>query len=535
MIKKSIYAVFALILVASLLVFYLPGVCQLGQEVPASVTEENVLNLYGIDPLTLDPAVSGEATSQRYIRQLFSGLVRLDAELELAPDIARDWLLSDDSRTYTFHLRNNVFFHDGRKVKAEDFKYSWERALNPGTASQTAAIYLGDIVGASEVLAGYSEEISGVKVIGDYTLSVTIDEPKSYFLPKLTYVTAFVVDRDNVAEGDEWWRHLNGTGPFKLWRWDETSSLVLERNELYYGDLADVEFVVFHLWAGRPMEMYEMGQIDISQVDFGYIDKVSDKAGAFYQDLVVIPELSFFYIGFNHSKPPFDDAIIRRAFSQAVDKDKLASLVFKDMMHPADGILPLGMPGFNEDLLGLTFDVDKAKELIATSSYGDASNLPPITITTSGLGGQISQELEVIIYEWRLNLGVEVEVRQLEPEVFLYNLLKEKDEMYYMGWIADYPHPQNFLELLFSSGFEYNYGEYANPEVDALLRMAGIESDSTLILDLYQQIEQALVSDVACLPLWFGQSYVLVKPYIKGYELNPLGYAGLNSVSVEPH
>ena len=527
--KRIIYVVFALVLVASLLIFYLPSGC------PTEQAFEQVLNLYGIDPLMLDPAISGEATSHGYIRQLFSGLVRLDAGLEPAPDIAQRWDLSDDSKTYTFHLRNNVFFHDGRKVKAEDFKYSWERALNPDTASQTAAIYLGDIVGASEVLAGYSEEISGVKVIGDYTLSVTIDEPKSYFLFKLTYVTAFVVDRDDVAEGDEWWRQPNGTGPFKLRQWDETSLLMLERNELYYDGLADVELVVFHLWAGRPMEMYEMGQIDISQVDFGYIDKVSDKAGAFYQDLVVIPELSFFYIGFNHSKPPFDDVIIRRAFSQAVDKDKLASLVFKDMVQPADGILPPGLPGFKEGLLGLDFDVDGAKELIATSSYGDVANLPPITITTSGWGGQISQELEAIIHQWRLNLGVEVEVRQLEPEVFLYNLLMEKDEMYYMGWIADYPHPQNFLDVLFASSSEYNYGEYSNPEVDALLKIASIEPDIKLSLELYQQIEQALVGDAAGLPLWFGQSYVLVKPYIKGYELNPLGYAGLASVSILSH
>ena len=193
------------------------------------------------------------------------------------------------------------------------------------------------------------------------------------------------------------------------------------------------------------------------------------------------------------------------------------------------------MPGFNENLLGLDFDVDKAKELIATSSYGDASNLPPITITTSGWGGHISQELEAIIYEWRLNLGVEVEVRQLEPEVFLYDLLEEKDEMYYMGWIADYPHPQNFLEVLFSSSSEYNYGEYANPEVDALLRMAGTQQDTQLSLELYQQIEQKLVSDAACIPLWFGRNYALIKSYVKGYELNPLGYAGLSSVSVEPH
>ena len=281
--KKLLFLLLAIILSTSLLAFYLPRGCSPGQ------ASEQVLNLYSIDPLTLDPAVSGEATSHGYIRQLFSGLLRLDAELEPAPDIAQRWEVSDDGRTYTFYLRDNVFFHDGRKVKAEDMKYSWERALNPATGSQTAATYLGDIVGASAVLAGESQEISGIKVIDDYTLTVTIDEPKSYFLSKLTYVTAFVVDRDNIAQGDEWWRHPNGTGPFKLRQWDESSQLVLERNELYYGDSAGVELVTFHLWAGMPMNMYELGQIDGSSVSFPYCDEVSYKACELYDGLGVCP------------------------------------------------------------------------------------------------------------------------------------------------------------------------------------------------------------------------------------------------------
>ena len=534
--KRIIYILLSVVLLCSLLIFYLPSSCQPAQEeAPNLATEEKVLNLYGIDPITLDPAVSGEATSHEYIMQLFSGLVSLDDNLEPAPDIAERWQVSDDGRTYTFYLRNNVRFHNGRGVKAEDFKYSWERACNPDTGSQTVATYLSDIVGVREVLAGESEEINGVRVIDDYILEVTIEAPKSYFLSKLTYPTAFVVDRANVESGGEWWRHPNGTGPFKLGQWEENNLLVLEKNELYYGDLAEVDFVVFYLWAGRPMDLYETGQIDVSLVNLAYIDKVSDKAGVFYQDLEVVPELSFLYIGFNSSKPPFDDVNVRRAFSLAVDKDKLVSLVFKDTVLRADGILPPGMPGYNEDLSWLTYDVARAKELIASSRYGDVANLPPITLTTLGWGGLIAQELEAIIYQWRINLGVEVEVRQLEPQEFLYNLMQEKDEMFYMGWIADYPHPQNFLEVLFSSMSEYNYGGYSNPEVDALLEIAGVEPDNELSLRLYQQAEQLLVDDAACLPLWFGKNYILVKPYIRGYELNPLGFAMLNNVSVEPH
>ena len=532
--KRTLYIIASVVLVCSLLVFCLPNAgCQCDGETPP--TGEGVLNLYGIDPLTLDPAVSGEMTSHEYIMQLFGGLVRLDDSLEPAPDIAQSWQVSQDGRTYTFYLRQDVRFHDGREVKAGDFKYSWERACDPETGSLTAATYLGDIVGVREVLSGEREDIGGVRVIDDYTLEVTIDAPKSYFLSKLTYPTAFVVDRADVESGGEWWHSPNGTGPFKLKQWDENQLLVLERNELYYGESAKVNLVVFQLWGGVPMNMYETGRIDVTSIGISYIEKVTDEAGPFYQDLRVAPELSFFYIGFNTAEPPFDDVNIRRAFSQAIDKDKLVSLVFKSMMRRADGILPPGMPGYNEELLGLDYDIDGARELIANSRYGDVSQLPPITITTAGWGGLISQALEAIVYQWRNNLGVEVKVRQLEPERFLYHLGEEKDEMFYIGWIADYPHPQDFLDVLFHSGTDNNYGEYSNPEVDALLERAGVEQDNNLSLALYQQAEQLLVEDAACLPLWFGQNYILVKSYVEGYNLNPLGFAILDEVSVESH
>jgi oligopeptide transport system substrate-binding protein len=537
MMKRIIYAVVSIVLIGTLLVLYLPGTIlrPAPKEAPTLAAQEKVLNLYGTDPLTLDPAVSGEMTSHNYIVQLFSGLVRLDDNLEPVPDIARRWQVSDDGKTYTFYLRDDVSFHNGRQVKAGDFKYSWERACAPETRSLTAATYLGDIVGVKEVLAGETEEISGVRVIDDFTLQVTIDAPKSYFLSKLTYPTAFVVDRANVASGGEWWRRPNGTGPFKLRQWDENNLLVLERNEHYYGELAKVDSVAFHLWGGMPMNLYETGEIDVASVYSYYIDRVEDRAGPFYQELDIVPELSFYYIGFNSTKPPFDDVNIRRAFSQAIDKDRLVSLVFRGMVQRADGILPPGMPGYNEDLSGLDFNIDKAKELIANSRYGDVTRLPPITITTMGWGGLISQELEAIVHEWRQNLGVEVKVRQLEPQRFLYHLKEEKDEMFYLGWVADYPHPQDFLDVLFHTGADNNNSEYSNPEVDSLLDMAGVEPDSELSLTLYQQAEQKLVEDAACLPLAFGQNYILIKPYVKGYQLNAMGLAWLNNVSIEPH
>ena len=174
----------------------------------------------------------------------------------------------------------------------------------------------------------------------------------------------------------------------------------------------------------------------------------------------------------------------------------------------------------------------KAKELIANSRYGGVSGLPPITITTSGWGGMIGRDLEAIIMEWRNNLGVEVTVRQLEPERFLYHLKEEKDDMYIMGWIADYPHPQDFLDILFRTGTENNFADYSNPDVDVLLDEAAVETDTAQSMELYRQAEQMMVDDAACLPLWFGQNYILIKPYVEGYELNPMGFAMLNKVRI---
>ena len=166
---------------------------------------EDTLRLWDTGPVTLDPAISGDMSSHYYVMQIFSGLVRLDHDLNVVPDIAENWEISSDNKTYTFHLNQGVKFHNGRDVKADDFKYSWERACDPDTGSGTAATYLGDIVGAKDMLAGETGEISGIEVTDDYTLKVTIDAPKAYFLSKLAYPTAFVVDRDSVESGEDWW------------------------------------------------------------------------------------------------------------------------------------------------------------------------------------------------------------------------------------------------------------------------------------------------------------------------------------------
>jgi oligopeptide transport system substrate-binding protein len=452
--------------------------------------------------------------------------------LNIVPDIAESWEVSSDNRTYTFHLSEGVKFHNGRDVKAEDFRYSWERACDPATGSRTAATYLGDIVGARDMLAGETGGISGIEATDDYTLEVTIDAPKAYFLSKLAYPTAFVVDRDDVELSEDWWSEPNGTGPFALKEWQIGQLLILERNQDYHGELAKLEQVHYSLY-GHPMALYETGQIDVVSVFLPYIDLALDETGPFYPELAITPELSLYYIGFNTAQPPFDDISVRRAFCHAVDKERIAGVILRDMVSAADGILPPGMPGYNEAVEGLDYDIGEAIELIAESRYEDVSNLPPITLTVDGYGNIISGYVGAIIQEWQQNLGVEISVRQLETDDFLYNLNEEKDEMFVTGWIADYPDPHNFLDILFHTGSEVNTSDYSNPALDALLDRAAIEQNETARLNMYQQAEQLVIADAPCIPLFHGSSYILVEPYVKGYELSPMGIPDLTRVYLE--
>ena len=434
---------------------------------------------------------------------------------------------------YTFHLRQDVKFQNGRQVTAADFKYSWERALNPATQSLTAGTYLNDIVGAADILSGKATQLSGVKVMDDYTLQVTIDAPKAYFLDKMAYPTAFVVDQENVAIWQQWWQQTQRDRALQTKAVAARPACCSGAQSLYYGDKALLSEVDYQLFSGNPIELYQEGKIDVSFVGAAYMGLATDPTNPISKELQTYPELSLYYIGFNCTVPPFDDAKVRQAFSYAVDKARLANLTEQNTLVAAYGILPPGMPGYDANLQGLQFDAAKAKQLIAESKYGDVSKLPPIVLTTAGWGNDISNTIGGVIDEWQRNLGVQVTVRQLEPQDFLYALQQEKDNLFDSGWIADYPDPQDFLDVLFRTGSQNNTGGYSNPQLDALLDKAAVEQDPAARLQLYQQAEQMIVQDAAMLPLFFGRNYVLVKPYVKNYYLSPLGYPLLSQISIQ--
>ena len=489
------------------------------------------------DPPTLDPHLTGDGTSSAIVVEVFSGLVTIDRDLRPVPDIAESWDISEDGTVYTFTIRSNAKFHDGRPVTAQDFVYSFNRAANPNIASPVADTYLGDIVGVRDVLSGNATVVSGVKAIDEKTLQITIDGPKAYFLAKLTYPTSFVVDQANVeAGGNSWTDAPNGTGPFRLKEYRVGELITLERNEHFYLEPAKIGEVQMNLAGGQAMAMYENDEIDITGVGLFDLERLRNPDEPLSKELKVAPpQFSVSYIGFNPKEAPFDDRDFRQALNYAIDKELIAEEVLAGLSVPAYGVLPPGFPGYNPNLQGLTFNPELAKELLEKSAYADADTRPRIVITVPGTGGNVGLDLEVILEMWRQNLGVEVEVQQVEWATYLQDLNRKRFQAFGgLAWQADYPDPQDFLDILFHTDSHTNHGGYSNAEVDRLLELARVEQDIQQRIDLYHQAEQMVIDDAAWLPLWYtGDRNLLLKPYIKGYALVPMTIPKLRYVYIE--
>ena len=493
------------------------------------------LRVPGGDPVTLDPALAGDAISATYVVELFGGLVTIDKDLNVVPDIAESWDISPDGRVYTFHLRDDVVFHySNRLVTAQDFKYSMERAADPATASIVAEAYLGDIVGARDMVRGRADEISGIRVVDDFTLEITIDEPKPYFLAKLTYPTAFVVDRDQIESNPRnWLRKPHGTGPYKLKEWRLGESIVLEANDRYHLGAPSVKTVEFLLSGGSILTMYQNNELDVAGVSINDIERVQDPNDPLSEEYVSADELSISYLGFNTQKPPFDDANVRRAFGMAIDREKIAQVLLMDMLPVAHSIMPPGLPGYNPDARGPTYDPEQAKQLLAESKYGGPDGLPKVTITEIGGGATAGSDTQAMIEMWKDNLGVEVEIEQTEEATFWQDLDKGRYQMFTAGWIMDYPDPEDILDILFYSKSRQNNTRYSNAEVDALLLQARTERDVATRMALYQQAEQIILDEAAWIPLYYGRDHVVVKPYVKNYLLPPMVIPKLRYVTLE--
>ncbi|SVA06854.1 uncharacterized protein METZ01_LOCUS59708 [marine metagenome] len=498
-----------------------------------------VFNTLWSDPPTIDPHLVTDGTSYGVVIEVFSGLVRLGSNPvnPFEPDLAESWSVLENGTVYEFKLRKDLKFSNGDPVTAQDFKWSFERAAHPDTASTVAEEFLGDIVGIKEIVEGTATTAEGIEVVDERTLRLTIDAPKAYFIAKLTYPTAFVLNKSNVESlGRKWTDKPVSTGPFNLKEYRIGQRIRLERNNNYWGRLAYLDEVVFNLAGGVSMAMYENDEIDITSVGLADLERVQDPTEDINRDLVEVPpNFAVSYVGFNMKEPPFDDAAFRQALNHSVDKQLIADQVFSNLVKPAYGIIPPGFPGFSPDIDGLEFDPQLAKDLLAQSAYADPTKRPRIILTVPGTGGSPGLTTEVVADMWRQNLGIEIEIQQVEWATYIQDLHRGRLQAWSgLSWQADYPDPQTFIDVLFRSNSAINYGGYANDQVDEYVVSAQTEQDATKRVKFYNDAEQIVVSEAAWLPLWWGvDSKALVKPWIKDYVFSSMTIPKFKNVWID--
>jgi oligopeptide transport system substrate-binding protein len=471
------------------------------------------------NPRDYDPATTHSSGDKK----VFSGLVSFDPQLNLTPDLAETWEVSADGTVYTFRLRANARFHDGRAVTAQDVIYSWERAASPALGSDTVLTYLGDIVGVPEKVSGQADTISGLTALDDHTLQVTLDAPKPYFVYKLTYPTSFIVDRENVESGDDWYREPNGTGSYRMREWRSFEYIIYEANADFYLGAPSIRYIVVRLYSGVGLNLYETGEIDITGIGRYDADRFLEPSEPLHSELLTGVDLCTSYITFDVTQPPFDDVNVRKAFSMAFDRQKYIDVVLKGHALPANGLYPPALPGFDLAFKGLPYDPAQARELLAASQYGGPEGLPPIVFTDAGTGSYTGPDVAAMAEMWEQNLGVTITVENLEPNFFYDQIFSgNHGQLFSSGWCADYPDPENFADVLFHTGSSQNNGGYSHPELDALVESARVERDVARRIQMYQEAERMIVDEAAVMFTIHSLSYQLAKPYVKGYVFTPI-------------
>ena len=507
----------------------------LGQD--ARPSGEQVLRLAGQTqgPDTLDPHLARDLPTAFLLRQIYRGLMRLGPTLEPVPELAERVEISADGLAYTFSLRREAPFQDGRQITAADVAFSLAHALDPATAGGEAALlggptFLSDIVGAADVLAGDADDLAGVEVLDDQTVRIRLVEPRAAFLMKVAAVQASIIDPSNVASGPEWWREPNGSGPFKVAEWLPDEQITLERFDGFFAGPPPLERIEFALGpnAFQSFNLYQSDRVDIDSVPFETVDLVLTSTSPLRREVTVTEGLGTFYIAFRTDTPPMDDPLIRRAVFQAFPRSDVAELSFNGKVTPAAGLIPNGMLGRDWPVDDLPYDLDAARAAVASSTYRRPENVPTLEIYTS-FGGPAEALRDVL----RDDLGLSVEVYAVEWFQFIDGLARRRFPAYSWYWGADYPDPENFIWTLFGEDSPDNYLEYQNPEMNALIRQARVESDVERRADLYAAANALLVADRAVMPLYYDVYYTLVKPYVRDLELTSLGIVRLDTIWLE--
>jgi oligopeptide transport system substrate-binding protein len=428
-----------------------------------------------------------------------------------------------------------VRWSDGVPVNAKDFEFAWKRTLDPASGSPNASL-LFDIKGARS----YHEKQTldqnsvGVHSPDDLTLVVELESQTGYFLSLLACTATYPIPQHVLKiHGEDWTQAGNfvSNGAFILKAWTQGDSMVLARNPDFHnpirGNLQQVE-LTFNTDKSAVLEMYEAGNLDfLGLVDFppSEWDRARRRHAGEY---VSAPESATHYVGFDVTRPPFDDPRVRRAFALATDKTALANVVLGGYLFPATGgFIPPGVPGHSAGI-GLPYDPEQARQLLAEAGYPEGRGFPLVDACARK---RIRPQTEALQAQWQENLGVEIPWKIIPWRQYLARLERKPAQIFQFGWVADYPDPDSFLR---TSNMQQRT-QWREKTYEALVEKARRVLDQEERLRLYSQADKILIEEAAVIPLAYSWSHTLVKPWVRQFPALALNQWRWKHIIIEAH
>ncbi|MGH2389232.1 MAG: ABC transporter substrate-binding protein [Chloroflexota bacterium] len=480
-----------------------------------------------------DPAVSYAWANYNLLHCVFNGLLGYKpGTLALTPDLAAGMpKTSADGLVWTFTLRRGVRFHSpvNREVQASDFKYSWERVLNPKTASPGVTFLL-HIEGAAEYNAGKAKDVSGIKVLGPYTLQVRLVKPYVPFRYVCAMTFAYVVPHE-IADKypKDFSHHAVGTGPFMVQEWTPGQKFVLARNPHYYQPgIPYLDQVVFNIGVQPNVAILqvERGEADVATDGLTGLNYTTVSSNPRWKDRVFkVPSVSTAYMWMDTLVLPFTNRKVRQAIAMSIDKQRIIQVNAGGLGKPTGGILPPLMPGYDAKLHTWPYDPARAKQLLAQAGYPHG-----FKTTILANGSSVSQAVvEQVIQHDLAQIGVAAEIKVAIGST--YTTLISQPKAVAIGdtsWTLDFPDPSDFIDPILTSTAAVqggsNFAFYRNPTVDSLAAQANQTLDPTARYALYHHLEQIIINDAPWVPLYTPEQATLVSPRVTTFYMSPLWY-----------
>jgi ABC-type oligopeptide transport system substrate-binding subunit len=480
------------------------------------------LRLAGVDPVTLDPGMTDDIWDVLLSGQLFSGLLECNPEMVLLPEMALSWEILDGGRKYIFHLRDDWRWSDGVAVTARDFEYAWRRVLDPRTHSPNRRLLIGIRGGAAfDPSAEPPVDNLGIHAAGEWTLVVELEEPAGHFLHLLAIPAAFPVPRHVVeAHGDLWTDppYFVSNGPFRLEARVPGEPWTLRLRPEYpgrvRGNVEQVEIVrlregMQEVWdpTVQSLALYEQGRIDVAET--GFLDS-SRTRHQFAREEVAWPMPGTFSIWLNLCRPPLNDPRVRRALGLGMDRSLIVALTYGEGVRPADGgFVARGVPGHSPGI-GLDYDPDQARALLAEAGFPGGQGFPSISLIHTMT--QISHDLARNLTEqWQQNLGIHIETCGLDYYTYVDRVHAREFDLHVICWMAEYPDPDSFLRGAIACAASLDWSD----EYAGLVAEAARLLDQRTRFELYARADRMLCEQAVILPIAYDLFHAFMKPWIR--------------------